>query len=72
MFPVSVIEKLLTGWTTKAYKIPISRVVPDTELTGYHAAGYLLSRDEDPDPVGSVDFWAAGSVTFFNGSGSYL
>ena len=32
------------------------------------------SRDEDPDPVGSVDFWPAGSGsgTFFNGSGSYL
>ena len=31
-----------------------------------------LSRDEDPDPVGSVDFLAAesGYVTFFNGSGS--
>ena len=27
-------------------------------------------RDEDPDPVGSVDFWPAGSGTFFNGSGS--
>ena len=26
-------------------------------------------RDEDPDPVGSVDFWA--SITFFNGSGSW-
>ena len=27
----------------------------------------LTGRDEDPDPVGSVDFWAAGSgsVTFF-------
>ena len=32
----------------------------------------LLSRDEDPDPVGSGDFWPAGSGsgTFFNGSGS--
>ena len=31
-------------------------------------------RDEDPDPVGSVDFWPAGSGTFFigSGSGSYL
>ena len=27
-------------------------------------------RDEDPDPVGSVDFWPTGSGTFFNGSGS--
>ena len=33
---------------------------------------FVLSRDEDPDPVGSVDFWASGSVIFFNGSGSYL
>ena len=36
----------------------------------------ILIRDEDPDPVGSVDFWPAGSVTLFNGSesgsGSYL
>ena len=31
---------------------------------------FVLSRDEDP--VGSVDFWASGSVIFFNGSGSYL
>ena len=32
----------------------------------------VLTRDEDPvpDPVGSVYFWAAGSITFFNGSGS--
>ena len=31
-------------------------------------------RDEDPDPVGSGDFWPAGSGSgnFFNGSGSYL
>ena len=29
------------------------------------------SRDEDPDPVGSVDFWPAGSrfSNFFNGFG---
>ena len=34
----------------------------------------IKTRDEDPDPVGSVDFWPAesGSGTFFNGSGSYL
>ena len=33
-----------------------------------------LIRDEDPDPVGSVDFWPAGSGsgTFFKGSGSCL
>ena len=30
------------------------------------------TRDEDLDPVGSVDFWSSGSVTFFIGSGSYL
>ena len=34
------------------------------------------SRNEDPDPVGSVDYWPArtGSGTFFigSGSGSYL
>ena len=39
-------------------------------------SGKFFSRDEDPDPVGSVDFWTAesGSVTFFigSGSGSYL
>ena len=35
-------------------------------------AGAQITRDEDPDPVGSVDFWAAGSVTFSPGSGSYL
>ena len=29
-------------------------------------------RDEDPDLVGSIDFWPAGSVTFFIGSGYYL
>ena len=28
----------------------------------------VKSRDEDPDPVGSVDFWPAGSGTFFIGS----
>ena len=28
-------------------------------------------RDEDPDPVGSVDFWPAGSGTFFNRSGYF-
>ena len=33
---------------------------------------FVLYRDEDPDPVGSVDFWPAGSGTFFIGSGSYL
>ena len=28
--------------------------------------GHDLSRDKDPDPVGSVDFWPAGSrsITF--------
>ena len=30
----------------------------------------LSNRDEDPDPVLSIDFWPAGSDTFFNGSGS--
>ena len=25
-----------------------------------------ITRDEDPDPVGSVDFWPAGSDTFFS------
>ena len=24
----------------------------------------LIFRDEDPDPVGSVDFWPSGTVTF--------
>ena len=35
---------------------------------------FLNTRDEEMDPVGSVDFWPAGSdsITFFNGSGSYL
>ena len=28
-------------------------------------ARYLFSRDEDPDPVGSFDFWTAGSGAFF-------
>ena len=33
---------------------------------------FVYVRDEDPDPVGSGDFWPAGSGagTFFNGSGS--
>ena len=29
----------------------------------------LTVRDQDPDPVGPVDFLNAGSGTFFNGSG---
>ena len=34
----------------------------------------LFFRDEDPDPVGSGDFWPAGSGsgTFFNGSGIFF
>jgi len=34
----------------------------------------MSSRDEDPDLVGSVDFWPAGygSGTFFTRSGFYL
>ena len=33
-----------------------------------------LSRDENPDPVGSVDFWPAGSGsdTFFTGSDTFF
>ena len=31
---------------------------------------YVRNRDEEPDPVGSVDFWPSGSITFFIGSGS--
>ena len=32
------------------------------------------SRDEDPDPVGTVDVWlvGSGSISFFKGSGSNL
>ena len=30
------------------------------------------SSGEDPHPVGSVDVWPTGSVTFFVGYGSYL
>ena len=35
---------------------------------------HVFTKDEDSDPGGSVDFWAAGSgsVTFFTGFGSYL
>ena len=33
-----------------------------------------IGKDEDPDPVGSADFWPVGSgfKTFFIGSGSFL
>ena len=39
-------------------------------LTNFSYFPYVYSRDEDPDPVGSVDLWAAGSdpdPTFNNG-----
>ena len=49
------------------YKTNNITLITKKNLTTY-------SRDEDPDPVGSGDFWPAGSGsgTFFNGSGSYL
>ena len=31
---------------------------------------FFTSRDEDPNPVGFVDFWPVGSGTFFIGSGA--
>ena len=36
----------------------------------YHVVWYVEIRDDDPDPVGSVNFRPAGSITFFIGSGS--
>ena len=36
------------------------------------ASGRKDCRDEDQDPVGSVDFWSDGSETFFIGLWSYL
>ena len=41
-----------------------------TELFINYRKLKLVSRDEDPDPVGSGDFRPAGSGTFLNGSGS--
>ena len=41
--------------------------------SGFWKDVYLgFCRDEDPDPIGSIGFWPAGSGsgTFFNGSGS--
>ena len=41
-------------------------------LLGLLNISFAKCRYVDPDPVGSVDFWPAGSGNFFNGSGSYL
>ena len=51
-----------------------SKAGEDTEVVAVPAEVNLpvVIRDEDPDPVGSGDFWPSGSGTFFNGSGSYL
>ena len=39
-------------------------------ITEWEYVTILLSYDDpDPDPLGSGDFWPAGSGTFFNGSG---
>jgi len=57
-------HSLLSAYSLRLFKIILN--------------GRFYDRDEDPDPVGSGDFWPAGSGsgTFFSwsgsGSGSYL
>ena len=41
------------------------KVIEDSITKSAEDKRYLVFiRDEDPDPVGSVDFWPSGSGTF--------
>ena len=60
-------------WRRTEKDLGVQRTGPKLIFTDFCL---LSDRDEDPDPVGSGDFWPAGSGsgTFYNrsGSGSYL